>query len=155
MKSSNFYYIDTSVLGGYFDREFLKTTRLFFSQVKEGRYRLIISDLVGKELEMAPEPVRNLPDMFSNEELKILRITEEMDWLADEYVRAGIVTESYRDDALHAAAATLSPVKALVSWNFRHLVNIRREEGFNGVNLLNGYRQIRILSPAEVIDYEE
>lgn len=155
MKNINFYYVDTSVLGGYFDQEFLKTTRLFCSQVKEGRYRLLISDLVGKELETAPETVRNLPDMFSPVELMFVQVTEEMDRLADEYVKAGIVSETYRDDALHVAAATLSPAKAIVSWNFRHLVNIRREEGFNGVNLLNGYRQIRILSPAEVIDYEE
>ncbi|MEW6237194.1 MAG: PIN domain nuclease [Candidatus Omnitrophota bacterium] len=155
MKNINFYYIDTSVFGGYFDKEFFKTTCLFWSQAKEGRFRLLISDLVGKELEKASEPVRNLLMMFSTEDMMLIQITEEMDWLADEYVKTGIVYENYRDDALHVAAATLSPAKALVSWNFRHLVNIRREEGFNGVNLLKGYRQIRIVSPTEVIEYEE
>jgi hypothetical protein len=43
----------------------------------------------------------------------------------------------------------------IVSWNFRHLANLRREAGFNAVNLLQGYPQVRILSPLELIHENE
>ena len=39
----------------------------------------------------------------------------------------------------------------LVSWNFKHLVNVQREAGFNAVNLLPGYPPIRIVNQLELI----
>lgn len=61
------------------------------------------------------------------------------------------VTPKYTDDARHVAACTVSKIDYLVSWNFRHLVNVQRETGFNAVNLLQGYRTIRIVNPLELI----
>ena len=60
-------------------------------------------------------------------------------------------TAKYADDARHVAIATVESVAVIVSWNFRHLANLRREAGFNAVNLLQGYPQVRILSPLELI----
>jgi hypothetical protein len=42
-------------------------------------------------------------------------------------------------------------VNHLVSWNYRHLVNVRREAGFNAVNLLQGYPPVSIVNPKELI----
>jgi hypothetical protein len=55
-------------------------------------------------------------------------------------------------DARHVAIATVGQVDVLVSWNYRHLVNRRRREAFNGVNAIMGYRPIDIVSPPEVFD---
>ncbi len=60
-----------------------------------------------------------------------------------------------RDDARHVATATVHGVRLVVSWNFRHLVNVRREDGFNAVNLLHGWPAIRIVSPKEIIYAQE
>jgi hypothetical protein len=49
------------------------------------------------------------------------------------------------------AAATVHRVDYIASWNFQHMVNVRREAAFNAVNLLQGYGSIRILSPLELI----
>ena len=38
-----------------------------------------------------------------------------------------------------------------VSWNFKHLANVRRETGFNAVNLLQGYPTLRIVPPSFLI----
>ena len=115
----------------------------------------MVSPLVAKEIASAPEQVR----IFFNETvLEIadpVALTDEMEELAEAYVRAKAVSRKYRDDALHVAAATLSHARALVSWNYSHLVNIRREDIFNAVNLLNGYPSIRIVSPLEVIERGE
>ena len=62
-----------------------------------------------------------------------------------------MVSSKYEDDARHVAACTVSRADLLVSWNFRHLVNVQRETAFNGVNLLQGYAAIRIVNPLEII----
>jgi hypothetical protein len=51
----------------------------------------------------------------------------------------------------HVAVCTVSQIDFLVSWNFRHLVNVAREKSFSSVNLLQGYQPIRIVSPLELI----
>jgi len=74
-----------------------------------------------------------------------------MDELADECLAQGIVTAKYEDDARHVAVCTVSRIDFLVSWNFKHLVNVQREAGFNSVNLLHGYPPVRIMNPLELI----
>jgi hypothetical protein len=46
---------------------------------------------------------------------------------------------NYEDDAFHLATCTVARIDFLVSWNFKHLANARREAGFNAVNVLHGY----------------
>lgn len=149
------FYVDTSVVGGMFDREFQEATNAFWEQARMGKYRIVISPLVAREISDAPEHVRQ----FFDEAILLIadpvELTAEMEELAEAYVCAGAVSVKYRDDALHVAAATLSRARVLVSWNYSHLVNIRREDIFNAVNLLNGYSSIRIVSPLEVIERGE
>ena len=59
------------------------------------------------------------------------------------------------DDCLHIALATINKVDILVSWNFKHIVNIKRIHGYNSINLKNGYPRLEIRSPKNLIDYEE
>ena len=58
-------------------------------------------------------------------------------------------------DCLHIALATIHRVDLLVSWNFKHIVNITRIRGYNSVNLKKGYQTLEIRSPKEIIDYED
>ena len=47
--------------------------------------------------------------------------------------------------------ATLSHADILVSWNFKHIVNIDRIRGYNSVNLKLGYKMIEIYSLLELV----
>lgn len=80
----------------------------------------------------------------------LLPIPHEADELAAAYVEHGVVNQKYWEDALHVAVASVVAISPLVSWNFKHLVNIHREEGFNAVNLINGYPQLRIVNPTQL-----
>ena len=82
---------------------------------------------------------------------ELLMATEEAEDLAEEYLRAGVVSPKFADDALHVAICSTHRIPYLVSWNFRHLVNVRREAGFNAVNLLHGYPSLSIVNPKELI----
>ena len=57
-------------------------------------------------------------------------------------------------DALHVALATVARVDVLVSWNFKHIVNLGRIRLFNSVNIEWGYGLVEIRSPKEVLEYE-
>lgn len=143
-------YLDTSVLGGYFDDEWKHPTQELWRQMEQGQWRFFTSSVAAEELIEAPERVRDLfKTVFSSE--AILDVTAEMDKLATAYVAQAVVTPQYEDDARHVAICTAARLDYLVSWNFRHLVNVQRESGFNGVNLLKGYPPVRIVSPLELI----
>lgn len=53
-------YVDTSVIGGYFDDEFSSDTKMLFDEVSNDKYKLVLSDLTEKELINAPEIVKTL-----------------------------------------------------------------------------------------------
>jgi len=153
MKPIPTLYLDTSVIGGYFDAEWMKGTRELWRLMELGLYRFVTSIVTPRELLRAPEQVRALfTTTFTKE--SILPVPDEAKQLAAAYIRQGILPEKYTDDAQHVAACTVAGIEYLVSWNFKHLVNAERKKGFNGTNLLHGYRNVSIVTPQEFI-YED
>ncbi len=146
-------YIDTSVLGGYFDKEFDVVTRRLFDEFKKGEYQVVISNVTEGELLNAPEYVRTLLNDLSVE-YEVIALTDDAVNLALEYIKENVVGLTSYDDCLHIAIATISRLDLLVSWNFKHIVNIKRIRGYNGINIKNGYPPIEIRSPKDLIDYE-
>ena len=143
-------YLDTSVVGGYFDDEWQTATRQLWQQMKAGEFRFLTSTITLDELASAPERVQELfRDTFPLD--TVLDVSAESERLASSYIEAHVVTPKYTDDARHVAVCTTAQIEYLVSWNFRHLVNVEREKGFNRVNLLHGRRTIRIVNPLELI----
>ena len=148
-------YVDTSVLGAKFDKEPIgrpETTQLFFETVQRRSDNLYISDLVLEEIDRAPDRVRfSLITLIRQLQPLVLSESRESLLLADEYVAARVIPVSSRDDARHVAIATLAGSDALVSWNFRHLVNLRRKRLVHSVNIRLGYPLIELVSPEEVL----
>jgi predicted nucleic acid-binding protein len=147
-------YIDTSVMGGYFDAEFAKDTVPFFESLYTGEWTVLLSDQLNKELENAPERVRELLKTFSPAYTEYVKMTSEAEYLANKYIEAGVVGKTSLTDCQHIAIATLYRADILVSWNFKHIVNLGRIRGYNGINLQQGYNTIEIRTPKEVMSYE-
>jgi len=143
-------YIDTSVVGGFFDTVFAKETKLLFQRLVDKEIIFVVSNLLREELKSAPEYVRNLLDNYSNDSFEIVELTEEAKELAEKYIAENVVGKTSLDDCRHIALATINKVDVLASWNFRHIVNLTRIKGYNGVNLKNGY----LRNPKDLIDYE-
>jgi hypothetical protein len=144
-------YLDTSVIGGCFDDEWKEATRELFRLAEAGVFQLVSSVVAVRELVNAPQEVREHFAVAFADAAQILELNAEAESLAQAYVAAGVVTSKYEDDARHVAVATIHEVGIVVSWNFHHLANLRREAGFNGVNLLRGCAPVRIVSPLELI----
>jgi len=66
-----------------------------------------------------------------------------------------VVPPGYEDDAYHVAVCTVARIEYLVSWNFRRLVDMRRESDFNAVNVLQGYPPVHIVTPTFLIHGHE
>jgi hypothetical protein len=79
---------------------------------------------------------------------------EKAKGLALSYIEEGAANENYLIDAQHIAIATIERVDVLVSWNFKHIVNLNKIHLYNGVNLKKGYPLLEIRSPMEVLHEE-
>ena len=150
-------YLDTSVLNFLWaddaPREKEATIKLF-SEIRENKYEIFISAAVIEEIEAAPEPIKSrLENVVREYSFIILPMTEEIGSLARKYMEHQIIPERYGKDAYHIAAAVANNMDVIVSWNFKHIVNLRTHREVNAVNLLEGYREIEIRSPLEVIEY--
>lgn len=147
-------YFDTSVFGGIYDDEFRDETEKLFKMVRAGEIVCVYSDLTEYELESAPERIKTHFLNLDKSTIEFVEITEEINQLAEEYVREKVVGETSIDDCRHIACATINKVDYLISWNFKHIVNVFRIRGYNSINLRNGYIQLDIRSPKEIITDE-
>lgn len=151
----NRIYLDTSVYGGYFDIEFELWTKILFEKIIKGEYKVIYSRLVDIELTPAPEKVKNIVNTLPPSSLEIIDISDEAVELAEQYLKENVVGKTSTGDCIHIALATLNNADVLVSWNFKHIVNVNRIRGYNSVNYKFGHKILEIRTPREILQYEE
>ena len=143
-------YTDTSVMGGCEDDEFRDPSRRLLEAFVGGELTLVLSELVLRELETAPEGVRTVIGQVPEAHIEAILLSPDAEELAAAYIEEGAIGARMRADALHIALATVARVDVLVSWNFKHIVNLRRIRAYNGVNLKRGYPLLEIRTPREV-----
>jgi hypothetical protein len=144
-------YTDTSVIGGCEDEEFAEHSLRLMESFVRGERILVLSSLTLQELAAAPVAVRKRLAVVPDGHIEALQLGVEAGALADAYLSAGVVPRGMRADAQHIAIATVARVDVLVSWNFKHVVNLQRIHGYNSVNLRQGYPLIEIRTPREVL----
>jgi predicted nucleic acid-binding protein len=147
-------YIDTSVVGGQFDTEFSADTIPFFNAVTKGQFIVIVSDLLEAELLRAPQHVKDFLTTLPIQQIENIRLTPDAAILADQYILAKVVGQTSRADCQHIAMATLAKADVLVSWNFKHIVNLDKIRSYNGINYQLGHSMIEIRTPKEIINYD-
>src|SRR5205807_5935939 len=143
-------YLDTTIPSYVYaldSPERMEVTRRFI-RLGHQNYEMIISDVVVREISRALEPKRSLLYEVVKD-MPILSSSAQSDALAEAYIKAGALPGGSIGDAMHVAIATLNQMDALVSWNFGHLVNIRRRQAIAAVNAEKGLHRIEILSPEE------
>ncbi len=147
-------YVDTSVFGGVFDEKFAEASQAFFDEVRNGRFDVLVSSVVLDELRGAPEEVRRLYAELGSR-VRVAELSETALVLVRRYIAAGIVGEGWRPDAEHVAMTTVSGCRAIVSWNFRHIVHFEKVPLYNGVNMSQGFGPLAIHTPQEMVRYED
>ncbi len=150
-------YLDTSVVNFLFAEDapdFRRVTEDFFA-LHAQKYDLFASEVVILEILRDPNPQhrRQLLDALRRHPIAMVPSNLQIERLADLYLAQGIIPAKKREDALHVAHATVHGLDILLSWNFKHLANVRREGLIAVLNQQEGYwHALRLLSPLEVED---
>lgn len=151
-------YLDTSVIS-HLDApdvpEKEADTRRLWNDIKAGRYKAVLSNVVFDELNRSGEPKRSF----------MLREIAEVDYgyvyldargveIASRFVDLGVLRQKSFDDCQHIAAAIIGECEAIVSWNFKHIVNRKTMLGVKAITALEGYDDLLIYSPTVLIGGE-
>jgi predicted nucleic acid-binding protein len=150
-------YLETSVWNFYFADdapEKKEITRTFFDKIRHGEYEIFISDAVIEEIARADDEKKQLLlNIIKEYNPKRLIINEEVMELGKKYVSEGAFPANKVEDAIHAAMATAYEMDALISWNLKHLSNLKKMEMINGINMKEGYfKRLELITPMEVSD---
>lgn len=145
-------YIDTSVISALFDErnpERKSLTKAFFEDI--GEFETFVSEITVAEIERTQDMEIRSKMKGAMVQFSVLSLTNDVEWIASEYIRHGAVTEGYTEDAYHIAVAVINEVDYLLSWNFEHIVRRKTRDIVRMVNTLNNLRQIEIMTPAELL----
>jgi predicted nucleic acid-binding protein len=145
-------YFDTSAISAYYDgraKERQEATIKFWENVLPN-YKVYISEITVRELEDTKDERlrRKFKDLIKS--FKVLKVNKKIRDLGNAYIERGVFPEKYLNDALHVAVASYYEISYVVSWNFEHLVKVKTRKSVNLVNILEGYKEIEIISPQEL-----
>lgn len=147
-------YIDTSVIGGYFDEEFEEPTKLLFERIANHDFEVYFSEVNETELSLAPQHIQNVKKLIPVVCYKYVDLDDEAKILAETYVFDKALGKASMNDAYHIAIASVNRLDCLVSWNFKHIVNFDKIRLFNSINLKLGYPLIDIRTLLEFLKHE-
>ena len=153
-------YLDTSVINFLFADEVPEKrdiTKKLFKEILASKYEVYISELVIVEIKKteAEEKKSKLLIAVQKYQLKELPRNEEVYYLAEKYLDAKIIPRKFEEDAVHIAYAVVNNLDAVISWNMRHIVKLKTRWGVNSINKIEGYKDIELISPEEVIEDED
>jgi predicted nucleic acid-binding protein len=154
-------YLDTSVISFYFAEdspEKMAITRKFFDQeMTTGNYEIYLSYIVFEELGDTKDPeLRDKMLKFARElHAEVVPFSETVDQIATQFVEEGLIPVKYKEDGLHLAIALLHNLDYVISWNFKHLVKLKTKQALKIMAVQEGFKEVEILTPQEVIPDED
>jgi len=151
-------YIETSVWGMIAPGQspsLQEPTIEFLEHCQARRHEPFISAVVADELrQAAPDIQRVTIAKLGLVGPRILDLTPEVEAIAGRFLSDGVLPPRRLDDARHVACALAHEIDLLVSWNYRHIANVRKAESFNAIAILSGLRgQLEIHTPMEVLEW--
>ena len=153
-------YLDTSVIS-YLDQqdapEQMKETREVWERIKAGQYEVFISDVVLRELGDCKEEAKRdlLIGHLAEIKYNLIAVDDDIAKLAEKIVTNGVLKQKNIDDCQHIAAAILSNCDIIVSWNFKHIVNVKTIRGIKVITTVEGYKDLLIYQPTALLNEEE
>ena len=152
-------YLDSSVISHLEAQDTadkMQETLSLWDDIKSSKYEIYLSSVVFEELEDCYEPKRKLLYEYLEQiDFFQLEVNDQVRKIADEIIRLGILKEKHIRDCMHIGCAIISESDYLVSWNFKHLVNIKTVKGVRALTNLFDYKSIDIISPQMLTKKED
>ena len=151
-------YLDTSAIG-YLDEQShpseMADMLTFWDMAKQGDFEIAISEVTLAELydNKNSDKVSALMAYLSQINYETVELSDEINEIADAIKNAGIlVSDKCKDDRNHIGCAIISGSDVLLSYNFKHLANVRTVNGVRGISTLKGYCNINIVPASMLIE---
>ena len=152
-------YLDTSVISHLIQEdvpEKMADTRQLWEMFRAGKYDVYLSTVTLEEVEACPEPKRNrLFEYLAQIDYILVQVDDTAASIAQQIIDIGILTKKSYDDCQHIGAAIASECDCIISWNFKHIVNVKTIRGIRAITNLEGHKPIEILSPSVLLESEE
>ena len=141
-------YLETSVVGAYLDNgdAFRRDLTIRWWEHELSEYRVFSSILVQRELERVSEPHRT-GYLKLIKRIEKLELSDEVAILADGYISRGIFQRKFMADAVHVALASFHKIDYLVTWDFGHIANVRKQARLRMFNTAAGFFSPVIVTP--------
>lgn len=146
-------YLDTSVIS-YLEQddapEQKRITREVWEILKNGMYDIIISNVVIRELSECSDKIKRevLLKHLNEIQYKLVDVTEKTVEIAEQIIDFGILKQKSFDDCQHIAAAIVNNCDFIISWNFKHIVNVKTIKGIKILTTMEGYKDVAIYPPS-------
>ena len=151
-------YLDTSVISHLMQEdvpEKMADTRQLWEMFQAGKYDEYLYTVTLREIQRCPEPKKTQLIGYLNEiRFTILDITEDITAVANKMIEMGILTQKSFDDCQHIGAAVINECDCIISWNFKHIVNVKTIRGVRAITNLEGYKMIEIWNPSVLLESE-
>ena len=152
-------YLDTSYLSHLHHPDApdkMQDSLALWRDILAGEYESVISGVTTRELMRCAEPKKTIMSQYLDEgDFEELAVSREADELAQEIIKRGILTARSLDDCTHIALAILNNCDIIVSWNFKHIVNIKTIQGIRQIVISKRYKPIDIYPPSALLKGDE
>jgi hypothetical protein len=150
-------YLETTIFNFPFadDAPELKADTIkLFEEIKAGKYEPYTSIYALDELEntLQIDKLKKMRGLIDEYSITLIHGSREAERLATLYLAEGVINKKFMIDALHIAITTISGLDFIVSLNFRHIVKQKTILETAIINEREGYKQIGIYEPSEVIN---
>lgn len=130
--------------------------RRYGSFSKKGQYEIYISDVVVYEINKCSREKREiLLDYLDQIEYTIIETDEDTIELAEKFIDFGFLKRKSYDDCQHIAAAILAACDFIISWNFKHIVNVKTIRAIKAITTYEGYKDLMIYPPSALLEEED
>ena len=147
-------YLETSAVSAYFDFKQQDpvrkaVTQEFWISVLPA-YDVYVGSITLLELnDTAPEHQKEIFLLLAG--ISELRITGEIESLADAYLSAGLFPPAKRPDAIHVATASTNKTDFLASWNQQHITRPHRAKLIQDFNASRNLFIPEITTPEDLL----
>ena len=152
-------YLDTSVISHLLQEdvpEKMADTRQLWEMFRNGKYDVYLSTVTLEELKGCSEPKQSeLFDYLGLIDYTLVQIDDNVADISHQIIEMGILTKKSYDDCQHIGAAIVSECDCIISWNFKHIVNVKTIKGVRAITNLEGYKMIEIWNPSVLLGSEE
>jgi predicted nucleic acid-binding protein len=130
-------------------------SREMFDYIKKERFEVYLSSVVFDEINECLLPKREiLLRNIAEINFEDIVISDAVQTLAAKIIERKVLPKNSIRDSQHIAAAIISGCDYIVSWNMKHMANVKTNKNIRHIIIDEGYKEIMLVPPSMLLDEE-